>query len=504
MGIFLKILKMKNNFFLLFLFFLSNVILPIQMNLFSEAFLCKAKARKKKVLFGAGIAGLGSFLLWFLYCRMQSKKKPAPKLPISDVIKTKKEQSILQEHKKKVILESVKFQHGNQKEFAIKEKKYHKEAIKSSIVEEFIEPKIDVLPLLEQKKSILDSSSKRINYLETQEQEMVTYKKRSISTEMSLHQEDEQPCEDKSKNLSQSVILLKKFSKGLLDFNDILYISEAIPYDFYKGEFNSYYDRYDRTYSLLYNIIGKNDDKFIDEIVLKKNVYDVITMFHDEISEFITKVKDMRLFGLLYYKINFFDPGTIRADDAVPFPMCNEIYYRWIYQKNQFDESFDQFICSSVPQLIQEQLNKDVFQYLEKTKINYEGKNGENIGWTNVFLEFFWRKMYAATEKRYYDVDQGQTTALLYNYLEKNLDYVDNPTVFMLAQKDTPTSQRFLGLIGKNYQNTFVNRADLLRTCKGPIGGPYCFSDADFHRKRNVHNNILIYTGWDAESPEQN
>lgn len=195
--------------------------------------------------------------------------------------------------------------------------------------------------------------------------------------------------EDASKKEVGEVIRKKYIPEDRLTFENILDLKEYIPEKYYIGEFNTILQSWNPRTSDIYQIIKKNDDFLLDKIIWKNNIYEVIVLFYDIIHNFLNDVRDMRIFGLLFYKLHF----DITKSEGLDRKL------------EQFDNYFEKFIRFTDSQAIEKQANKDVFKYLEQTIDRYEHSKYKrnqscNKRWTYIFLSAFWRKIYIFAEKR--------------------------------------------------------------------------------------------------------
>lgn len=291
--------------------------------------------------------------------------------------------------------------------------------------------------VIDQKNNVKQISSDSISCsseVKNEQQGIIDQKMRISLTfsEVKLSEKKTVFVDEMKKQSEISSISSKKLLQDLLNFEDIFDISDSIPLELYQGIFNMYYDTYDRTSSFIYKIIQDNNVNLVDEFLSKKNAHDIIALFYNDDFNFVLDVKDMRILGLLYYKINFTD-------------VFGEKYKQFDIRKRQFLNYFQKFILNNDFKFIEQQFSKAPLEYLEKNDIS---RNFDPY-----FFSDFFNKIYSNIEKR---IENNKNSTdeypFYYDFIVKNLCFADYSSLLLFAQNDTKMASSILAYVGKNYQ----------------------------------------------------
>jgi len=211
----------------------------------------------------------------------------------------------------------------------------------------------------------------------------------------------------------------------------------------------------DYSESILYRILKNNVTSFIKIILQAKNIYEIISLYDDQIYDFYSIIQDIRILSLLYYKRNFDDFHQNKSPIEEKIIGVGKFFLHYP-RMTYFNDYLRDFIVNISNENLEKIFNQEnnIFQIL-KTCI--PGKN-KKLWLTGDCL---WRQLYFANEKRIEknrSVQENPLTAYCVHYIS----YIYNTSIHALVQQKTPLASYLLGLMGKTESLPYVNKKDVM------------------------------------------
>lgn len=264
----------------------------------------------------------------------------------------------------------------------------------------------------------------------------------------------------------------------------------------------------DYSESILYYIFKNNLTSFIDILLQAKNVYEIISLYDDQLHNFYTAIQDIRVLSLLYHKRNFDEERQNKSPIRETITSTGTI---WLYypRMTYFNEYLRDFIVSLSKENLEKIFNTEnnIFQVLKNC---IPGKK-RKIWLTRDCL---WRQLYFANEERIEKNKSIQENPLT-TYCVHYISYIYDTSIHELAKQRTSLTSYLLQVIGKTEYLPYVNKKDViysyslesLMECLPRLekNSPIVVNAA---RERSYClNHILANTGWsniETASPEDN